>query len=615
MPPSARALLCAVAVLGACGESASGDSAAGPTPTDDTGNVPRPDTAVADDAAPPGGPPCTTPLDCAVAFVDLGACERADCVVPAGATAGVCVRASRAEGDACVSDDACALSAVCTAQGECLPDVWVSCAARPCEESLGCVDGACTYAPADGQACDDGDPCTAGEQCSAGACGGGAPVAGCSCVRDSDCAAPDDACAGAPACVEGRCALVPPGGVVCDATADACRASVCADGACVTTALDGGDCSDGNLCTLGDACVAGACVGAPGPGCACEADADCAGFDDTDRCNGVVACIQGTCAVDPESIVVCAAPNEPCHKAVCEPATGLCVETYRADGVPCDDGDACTLGDRCVQGACAPATPATCGPPATCDGGACDTACLASLVCDSATGCPDDVAWRLSGTACDDGDPCRLSDVCAAGRCVAGAIAVDCGASSACAVAACVPGVGCALTPVDGPCDDGDPCTAGDHCEGGECAAGGPLDCEDDDPCTTGYCAPGVGCTLVNNTAACDDGDACTAGDRCQAGQCKPGPKTCPCNEDSDCTGGATGTCLGRWHCVASQCVLDIGAATPCTGGGPCATSTCQFASGACATVASSDGAPCDDGSACVASDRWGLRGDAGRVR
>ncbi len=584
----------------ACGESLS-DEAGTTSPID---VVVKDTVAAADlsDTPPVTAPPCFAAGDCEAAFVDLLPCERVECLGTEQG-AGSCQRSFRAAGQPCVLSDPCVVAAECTELGECLPVAEVTCPPRDCEVAMGCVAGACAYTAMDAGPCDDHDPCTEGDACVAGVCAPGLPVAGCACGRDADCPGTGDGCAGAPACIAGRCALVPVGGVTCDAPAGSCAANVCAEGVCMAEPLTSGSCTDGNLCTTKDSCTDGACVGVAGEACTCTEDADCAGFEDGDLCNGVLGCVDGACTVLAETRVVCPTPDGPCRAAVCEPSTGLCLEGNRSDGVACADGDLCTLGDRCLEGACQPTVAALCGPPALCDGAPCDSACLKPLSCDSAAGCPSDDEWLLSGTPCDDGDPCHLDDRCLLGRCRPGNVTLTCGDGGPCRTPSCTAGAGCTTMPLEGPCDDGDPCTLGDGCVDGECAPGAPKDCEDDDPCTTGFCTAGVGCSLVNNTALCDDGDVCTSGDRCQAGQCKPGAKTCPCNEDSDCVGNTTGTCLGAWHCIENQCALDTSAATGCAAPGPCRVEQCQFKTGVCAMVVAPEAAPCDDGLDCTAGE------------
>ena len=45
-------------------------------------------------------------------------------------------------------------------------------------------------------------------------------------------------------------------------------------------------------------------------------------------------------------------PATACASNSCDPATGQCVATPKADATPCDDGNACTGGDNCTGGTC-----------------------------------------------------------------------------------------------------------------------------------------------------------------------------------------------------------------------------------------------------------------------
>lgn len=57
---------------------------------------------------------------------------------------------------------------------------------------------------------------------------------------------------------------------------------------------------------------------------ACVTTADCSRYEDTDPCNGSLACVAGSCDVDPATIVVCGDTGDPCFEGVCQPETGGC---------------------------------------------------------------------------------------------------------------------------------------------------------------------------------------------------------------------------------------------------------------------------------------------------
>ncbi len=104
--------------------------------------------------------------------------------------------------------------------------------------------------------------------------------------------------------------------------------------------------------------------------------------------------------------VDCTSLDDACNVGTCDPATGTCAASPRADGTACDDADACTTGDVCTAGACA-------GAAVDCSG--MDGVCVVGM-CDATTGgCV--VAPSPDGTACDDGFVCTGASLCASGAC------------------------------------------------------------------------------------------------------------------------------------------------------------------------------------------------------
>ena len=211
-------------------------------------------------------------------------------------------------------------------------------------------------------------------------------------------------------------------------------------------------CEDGNTCTENDFCQAGECTSGANI-CGCETDADCAGEEDGNLCNGTLYCDQSTfpfsCQIASETIVSCDDSGDTsCMENLCDTGTGACAMENVNEGGPCEDGDLCTVNDTCASGSCASGT---------------------ALICNDGNGCTDD---------------------------------------------ACVEGA-CVFTANDGTCDDGNACTEGDACLDETCQ-GAAVNCEDGDPCTSTNCNVETGCTLGGLTgSACDDGDACTSADTC----------------------------------------------------------------------------------------------------
>ena len=244
-----------------------------------------------------------------------------------------------------------------------------------------------------------------------------------------------------------------------------------------------------------------------------------------DNCDGQVD--EGWCDDDnPCTVDSCDADND-----------GACInDPAPVEGVACDaDSDGCTVDDSCVVGVCTPGAAADCSQlDSACTLGYCDTLeinafqCLATLYGEE--------------TACDDGDPCTLEDLCFDGVCQSGE-AKDCGDDNPCTYDVCDTVDGsCTHPPQAGPCDDGVVCTVNDLCVDGLCASGEPYPCDDDNSCTSGSCVVDHGDPLcvyepIPGADTCDDLDACTLGDHCDAGDCVGDILDCddedPCTDDS----------------------------------------------------------------------------------
>ncbi len=520
-------------------------------------------------------------------------------------------------------------------------------ATEPCTESrCEAKTGFCKVVLAtDGASCSDGQPCTVGDACLAGACVAG--KYGCGCIQDSDCAAFEDgnACNGTWTCdlanQPSLCVPKKSSQVVCAPPSTPCLTAKCnpATGACDTTPTnDGGACDDGKVCTAGDHCAAGSCV--PGADqCPCKANADCA--DDGNLCNGLPYCdkseLPWTCKTNPGTVASCSASGDTaCSKNTCNTATGACAPLPVNEGAKCSDDDPCTASDTCAKGVCK-AGPGICGCQSDgdcakaddgdlCNGtlycnktvaphlcqvnpatvvvcaSATDTACAANK-CVPATGkCA--VELGKDGSPCSDDNPCTQGDGCVGGKCV--------GATNLCP---CTQSADCAAK------DDGNLCNGTLYCDKAKlpyvCAVNPAtvVGCPSvaDTACTKNLCSPTTGkcaMTAVNQAAACNaDDNPCTAGDSCDSGQCKAGPANCPCQKDADCLPQEDGNpCNGNLYCdkASNQCKVNPSSVVVCSalGDGPCATNTCNPATGSCAPKFAAQGTTCDaDANACTVGD------------
>lgn len=269
-------------------------------------------------------------------------------------------------------------------------------------------------------------------------------------------------------CVDGVCCSTScGGGSPTDCQACSVAAGAPADGTCAP--LTGTTCSDADACTQVDTCQAGTCMGASPIGCnaqdechlagACDpatglcsnpAQPNGTGCDDASACTQNDACQAGVCTGAP---IVCPVPND-CHMAgACDPATGQCVITEKADGAACNDGDLCTENDMCQAAACVSGTPKAC--PDAPD-------CKSVAACDPATGqCA--MSNQPNGTDC--GELCEIGGACQNGSCV-GAMEKGCEPVDDCHIGGeCNPNTGMCSNPPKG---DSSTCPGG-HCFGGVC--------------------------------------------------------------------------------------------------------------------------------------------------
>jgi hypothetical protein len=305
----------------------------------------------------------------------------------------------------------------------------------------------------------------------------------------------------------------------------------------------------------------------------CTADTDCSKL--TDQCN------VGTCSSDG--------------------VTKHCVATPTTDSASCDDGNACTTGDTCANGVCG-------GTKVSCDDG---NACTDDT-CNGAGGCnhTDHVG------ACDDGNACTTGDTCSNGVCDGSTFSCD--DKNPCTNDSCDATLGCVHAANSASCDDGSACTSGDTCSNGVCG-GTAISCDDGNPCTDDTCNAAGGCGHPDHVGACNDGNACTTGDTCNNGICAG--TTASCDDGNPCTDDSCDATLGCVHAANSASCDDGNACTTgdvCNAGNCAGTSevvcgaldgcheagTCDPATGQCSNPVKADGATCDDGNGCTATDR-----------
>ena len=138
----------------------------------------------------------------------------------------------------------------------------------------------------------------------------------------------------------------------------------------------------------------------------CEADEDCAEFDDADLCNGMIVCLDGLCVFDDSGIPECESLGLQCQENLCIAYLGTCGIKKAEDGLACDDGNPATQLDICLDGECFGTAPAS---------------CLVSADCDDAYDCTTDICaagscWYMPVVCyADPPDQCSLG-VCEHGK-------------------------------------------------------------------------------------------------------------------------------------------------------------------------------------------------------
>jgi hypothetical protein len=399
------------------------------------------------------------------------------------------------------------------------------CGGVMCNDNNPCTNDTCNMATSscvftnvgNGTSCSDGNGCTQADSCQAGVCVGANPVV---------CAASD------------QCHVAG----TCNSATGACSNPIIANGTA---------CNDGSACTQTDVCSAGTCVGTTSVICTASDQCHYAGTcnpatglcDNPNKANGsactdgnsctqIDMCQSGVCAGS--NPVTCMAPDQ-CHdQGTCNPATGVCSNPVKADGVTCNDADGCTVTDKCQSGTCIGTNPITCL--------AIDS-CHVAGVCNPITGtCSSPVA--ADGTACKDSNPCNQSGVCQSGVC-AGTTPVSCVALDQCHVAGtCNPASGVCSNPnkpAGVVCNDGNACTILDTCQQGACVGSQPVTCgPPPDACrSAGVCNAMTG--VCDYALLGGDIDSDTVGDSCD--NCAMIANPDQMNSDADGLGNACDNC------------------------------------------------------------------------
>lgn len=373
--------------------------------------------------------------------------------------------------------------------------------------------------------------------------------------------------------------------------------SVCEEAVCT----DGSPCNDGDACTQTDLCKNGTCVGS--------------------------------------NPVICT-PNDQCHDATCDHATGACVNTAKPDGTACNDGNPCTT-DVCTNGICVgSAIQHTITGDVTCDNEfAIYTAATENpgmaVTYRGFTGChpaatsvtintidrylyistwsDDRVAQGLmhdlsvSGLPVFSGDPhWTVTYTDSNYTSCLGTPPVGMAATMNVTIPAppggwIAPAIGCANPPSGQDCygvwghySTIDPTARRTwYNSGNQSSTNAPFEPGFNhreflifrlDLCTA--CGP--------DGTPCNDGNACTTNDTCNSGACIGTPATgTSCSDGNACT--QSDTCQNG-TCVGSNPVI-------CTPSDQCHDAPCDPETGSCTNVPKPDGTACNDGNACTMND------------
>jgi len=567
------------------------------------------------------GNACTVAAQCAD-----GSCIVTKTGIPKGCDDGSpCTKEACSPKTGCVHlpvDGKCSDANACTKSDSCINGKCVglpvsatfcddanACTADSCDPKNGCVSKNI------GGPCDDNDKCTVIDGCAGGKCVGIAVPAS-SCTDNNPCT--EDKCDAKEGCVHAATH------VPCDDTNPCTQQDICKNKTCAGTPLAAGACEDGNPCTK-DSCDGAIPKGGGKPKGCVHLQTAGAACDDGDKCTQGDKCVGGkitaTCVGAPIDATKTCDDGNVCTTDTCpiDQTKPGCKHAPAAG--TCDDNNACTQDDACKSGSCAGTATA---PGKLCDDGnvctkdACKPGAKPGAACAHS---------NLDGAACDDANKCTTKDACAKGNCTGTAIEPKkaCNDSNACTDDGCDPKTGCVHKANGAACDDGDPCTVSDACSAKVCAAGNNRDCNDANPCTTDSCNKAksslkTGCLHAFASGTCADANACTTSDRCVFGTCSGTPRSCddgkPCTADScDKTKGCVtqakagacndgNPCTKADACSGGACVgQKLADGSSCADSAPChVTATCK--NGACTGAkAAANGTKCDDGNVCTAKD------------
>ena len=425
--------------------------------------------------------------------------------------------------------------------------------------------------------CSDGSACTVGDTCDgAGVCGGGAAPCddGNPCTND-----------------------------LCDPTTG-----------CYHT-YNTNNCNDGDFCTFGDTCSNGVCQGTLyKAGCECVGtgpNSQCNKYENGNLCDGTLVCEDYKCVVNTETIVSCATDTNPCTDNICQPGTGVCLNTVVNIGGSCDDGVACTFNDKCQADG-------------DCDGTAQHTFCDNALFCDGKEYCHVELGCKNGSTPpIDDGKFCTV-DTCDESTDTILHTANDalcndnqycngierCSAVNDCYVeSGTVP-----LLPAASGCQTYACNEATDQVE----QVLNDSVCDDNNPCTTDYCATsgclhdfvasGTTCSPVSNGDACASDFQCNATGDCVGTALAPACVGCDISDPASCD-ALNSFCAGTYACVslgggATKCEQQVAGPDCSANTAPlCKQFVCDNTTSSCVLNNLPNGFACNDGDNCTVLD------------